>query len=296
LGTDRLDPARDLTSTIESASFTLEPAVTEALLTRVPARFGVEINDVLLAGLATAVAEHRSTGGGSAVLLNVAGHGREDIIDGADVSRTVGSFTSTFPARVGPVPPCQDGDREAWARRALHAVHTQLRELPGRGIGYGLLRYLSEETRDPLAALGTPQISFSYLGRFPAGGDADWGLAPESWALHRHTPEDLPAAWVLDIQAMACEGEGGQRFCAELSWPGRLLGRAEVAAIGEAWLRTLREFARCGGGAPAVGPGPEADPRLAGFPLLSLTEADLGLVIAEIDGAQGSSVFKGTAA
>jgi hypothetical protein len=99
----------------------------------------------------------------------------------------------------------------------------------------------------------------------------------------------VPAASVLDIKAMVCEVEDGQRLCAELSWPGRLLDRAEVAVIGAAWLDALREFARCGDG-PAVRPGPEAARRSADFPLITLADG------AQTDGAQASRVVDGAAA
>jgi amino acid adenylation domain-containing protein/non-ribosomal peptide synthase protein (TIGR01720 family) len=282
LGTGSLDPTQDLTSTVESAEFELECDVTQALLAPVPTRFGVEINDVLIAALAAAIGAHRRTG--SAVLLRMEGHGREDILDGVDVSRTVGWFTSIFPASVGPVQTYAGDDRDAWVERALRCVSRQLRDLPDRGVGYGILRYLSDGTRDQLAAFGTPQISFNYLGRFSVASSDDWDLAPECRALHSQTPKELPAACVLEIQAMVEDGPDGPRFSAELSWPSRLLTRADAAAIGTTWFRTLRVFAQCGDRAVT-------ELRPADFPLVALSEMDLDLLVAEIDGVtEGAKV------
>ena len=109
-----LDRARDLTGTARELTLTLPAEVTAALLTRVPAAFHAGINDVLLTGLALAVAQwcrrHGRDGDGDeqrAVLLDVEGHGREvydreDIATGIDLSRTVGWFTSLFPLRLDP--------------------------------------------------------------------------------------------------------------------------------------------------------------------------------------------------
>jgi non-ribosomal peptide synthase protein (TIGR01720 family) len=55
-----------------------------------------------------------------------------------------------------------------------------LRAVPGKGLGYGLLRYLNDETAAELAGAAAPQLGFNYLGRFAAGADgADW--APANW-------------------------------------------------------------------------------------------------------------------
>ena len=89
LAEDRLDPARDTLGTAGHLTLTLPSAVTDALLTRVPAAFHGGIDDVLLTGLALAVADWcrrhvqggnavAHHGGSHAVLLDLEGHGREE--------------------------------------------------------------------------------------------------------------------------------------------------------------------------------------------------------------------------
>ena len=98
-----LDAGRDISGTAGHLTLTLPVAVTQALLTRVPAAFIGGINDVLLTGSAVAVAHwcrRRGRGGGDAVLLDLEGHGREEVFAGVDLSRTVGWFTSLFPVRL----------------------------------------------------------------------------------------------------------------------------------------------------------------------------------------------------
>ena len=147
-----LDPKRDINGTAGHLTLTLPAALTGALLTRVPAAFHGGINDVLLTGLVVAVADwcrRRGRGSGPAVLLDLEGHGREEVFGDVDLSRTVGWFTSLFPVRLDPG--ALDVE-EALAGggalgRALKSIKEQLRALPDNGLGYGVLRYLEPADR-----------------------------------------------------------------------------------------------------------------------------------------------------
>ena len=100
-----LDCGRDVAGTACHLTLSLPAATTQALLTRVPAAFHGGINEVLLTALVVAVADwcrRRGRGGGPAVLLDLEGHGREEVLGGVDLSRTVGWFTSIYPVRLDP--------------------------------------------------------------------------------------------------------------------------------------------------------------------------------------------------
>src|SRR5205807_10254421 len=187
-----LDAARDVSGTAGRLTLTLPAAVAEALLTRVPAAFHGGVNDVLLTGLAVAAVDWcRRRGRGSstnAVLLDVEGHGREEIFAGIDLSRTVGWFTSVYPVRldVGALDLEEALAGGPALGRALKLIKEQLRALPDHGLGYGLLRYLNGETASQLEPFATPQIGFNYLGRFGGAAPASaaaWGGAPEAVTL-----------------------------------------------------------------------------------------------------------------
>ena len=97
-----LDGVRDTAGTAGHLTLRLDGSITQALLTRVPARFYGGIHEVLLSGLAVAVADWCARRGraGAAVLLDVEGHGREEVFGALDLSRTVGWFTSLYPVRL----------------------------------------------------------------------------------------------------------------------------------------------------------------------------------------------------
>ncbi|HWX41169.1 MAG TPA: amino acid adenylation domain-containing protein, partial [Blastocatellia bacterium] len=115
-----------------------------------------EINDVLLAATAQGVGLFT---GYDSVLLDLEGHGRENVFDDLDVSRTVGWFTSVHPI-------CIDIPRVPHPGELLKSVKEQLRAVPHKGFRYGLLRYMTAGVKDLLAGLQPAQISFNYLGQF----------------------------------------------------------------------------------------------------------------------------------
>jgi amino acid adenylation domain-containing protein/non-ribosomal peptide synthase protein (TIGR01720 family) len=149
---------------------------THALVHEAQASYRAEINDLLLTALAEALTRRA---GAPAVLVDLEGHGREEIFEDVDLSRTVGWFTTLYPVRL-------ESPAGASPEAALRRVQEQLRAIPRRGIGYGLLRYLSGADAD--GALRTrPDASFNYLGRMDQGlaEDGAFGPARESGGAER---------------------------------------------------------------------------------------------------------------
>jgi non-ribosomal peptide synthase protein (TIGR01720 family) len=111
------------------------------------------------------------------VVIDLEGHGREEIFDDVDLSRTVGWFSTMFPVVLAI--PGDDAQHEPVWRDLVRSIRRQLRAIPGNGFGYGALRYLgSSQTRQRLATtVPEPQISFNYLGQFDgATRDSEQGL------------------------------------------------------------------------------------------------------------------------
>ncbi|MEG5176323.1 amino acid adenylation domain-containing protein, partial [Microcoleus sp. B3-D7] len=103
LGSRELDPAVDTVATLDVVTVHLPEAATGQLLTTVPSAFHGGVDDGLLAGLAVALARWRRDRGVEepSALVRLEGHGREEqVIPGADLSRTVGWFTSMYPVRL----------------------------------------------------------------------------------------------------------------------------------------------------------------------------------------------------
>lgn len=188
LGGRLFDPERDVAGPAGSMTLTLPAEQAEPLRTQVPSVFHCGTDDVLLSALALTVVErrHRAGGRGTSVLDAVEGDGRDESVGDAGLGRTVGWFTSVHPVRLDPgtVDRAELRSGGPVAGRLVKRVKEQLREVPGTGIGYGLLRYLDAEAGPHLRRLATPRIGFHHRGRFavpdPAAERAAWAVAPQA--------------------------------------------------------------------------------------------------------------------
>ncbi|MGO1081377.1 condensation domain-containing protein, partial [Inquilinus sp. CA228] len=137
------------------------------------------------------------------------GHGREEL-GGLDLSRTVGWFTSIYPVRL--TPKASTGASPAADLEAsLKAVKEQLRAVPQRGLGYGVLRHMgSEEIQAALSSQPWPAVTFNYLGRFDGMTAGAFALAREGAG--RDQSEGSPLGAELVVNGQVAEGLLG------LSW------------------------------------------------------------------------------
>ncbi|RRI75844.1 amino acid adenylation domain-containing protein [Pseudomonas aeruginosa] len=175
---------------------TLDAERTRQLLQEAPAAYRTQVNDLLLTALARATCRWS---GDASVLVQLEGHGREDLGEAVDLSRTVGWFTSLFPLRLTPA---------ADLGESLKAIKEQLRGVPDKGVGYGLLRYLAgEEAATRLAALPQPRITFNYLGRFDRQFDGAALLVPATESAGAAQDPCAPLANWLSIEGQVYGGE-----------------------------------------------------------------------------------------
>ncbi|MEU5540465.1 condensation domain-containing protein, partial [Streptomyces sp. NPDC020362] len=282
LGRRRLDFGRDTFATERTLERTLSPGHTAALLTDVPAAYHAGVNDVLLTAFAVAVADwrtRRGKGPGASVLVDLEGHGREDVVGGADLSRTVGWFTSLHPVRLDPGAGHRTGSG-FWAAgpavgEALKRIKEQVRAAPDGGIGYGMLRHLASGT--PLPHTAPPQLGFNYLGRFPAPSRSEepWTAAPEADALGGGADPAMPLTHEIELNALTEDRPEGPCLVATWSWAGDLFTTAEVADLADTWARALAVLADHAR-APEAGGHTPSD-----LTLVSLSQAEIDLLEAD---------------
>ena len=153
-------------ATTQTNMVAIDAANTHALLQSVPAVYNTQINDVLLTALTHTLLQWGKTTADS-VRIEVEAHGRETIAPHIDVSRTVGWFTTTYPVRLqlrdhASLQASQTVDYAG----SLKAIKEQLRQVPDRGIGYGMLRHLGATSiRQRLAQASQTELLFNYLGQ-----------------------------------------------------------------------------------------------------------------------------------
>ncbi|MFI1919862.1 amino acid adenylation domain-containing protein [Nocardia sp. NPDC020380] len=234
LGSRPLDPAIDTAARLATVEVAVDESITKALVRTVPARFHAGVDEILIAALALALTVWRARRDTDAAvsLLRLEGHGREEhLAPGADLSRTVGWFTTLYPARVdiGGIDTQAALSGTTATGALIKTIKEQLRTIPDHGIGYGLLRYLNPETAEQLPAATPGQVAFNYLGRVDH-------LDAQALATPDTAPDpDLPAAAAIDVNAIVHDS----RLRAGFTYPTSLLGEAAVSELARLWVSAL---------------------------------------------------------
>jgi amino acid adenylation domain-containing protein/non-ribosomal peptide synthase protein (TIGR01720 family) len=246
----------------------LDEADTESLVRGGTAAYGVRVDELLLAGLVSAV---REWSGAEALLVEVEGHGREELFDDVDVSRTVGWFTASYPLRLSA--PAAAGPGET-----LKAVKEQLRAVPERGMSWGLLRWMApDDVRASMAALPWPEITFNYLGAStsgvgvpaPEGGFRTAGHAP---GLARSL--DAPIRERISVEAAVQDG----RVAVLLRFGGGVFREETVRRLADAYAKALHALAAHCAGEEAGGFTP------SDFPEAGLDQGALDALMSQLGG------------
>jgi non-ribosomal peptide synthase protein (TIGR01720 family) len=151
---------------IESETISLDSIQTQLLLQEVPRVYHTEINDILLCALALTISEWSKN---DKVTIGMEGHGRENISESIDTSRTVGWFTSLYPVLL-------EVNADGNLSDAIRGVKEQLRRIPDKGLGYGVMRYINKNEK-VIDASGKESwdIVFNYLGQLDkVVGGSNW--------------------------------------------------------------------------------------------------------------------------
>ena len=149
---------------INSYQVSLSKTDTNELVYNVPNIYGTEINDILMSGLALALKDFTNT---SKLIIALEGHGREAIFEDVDTNSTIGWFTSVYPVCLN----LEDTDNLSFL---ISDIKDTLNAVPHKGLGYGVLRYLSssEQIKEELS-LDYEDIIFNYLGDVSSSFSSD---------------------------------------------------------------------------------------------------------------------------
>ncbi len=206
-----------------------------------------QVEPLLLAALALAL--HRWCGW-QTVVVDVEGHGREDLFPGIDLSRTAGWFTALYPVRLDLPSGAPEGLPEALAT-------------PGRGLGYGLARYLKEDGE--LRGAPEPEVCLNYLGRTDRVGAALPGFALAAEDPGPMQGREVLRPHLLDVECWI----GGGRLEARFTYPGAVYRESTIRRLAADFLAALEDLAS-GERAERLDP--------ADFPLVDLDEEALARI------------------
>ena len=248
-------------ASVQTVTVFLESAETQALLQKVSEAYRTQVHETLLAALAQS---YSNWTGERSLLVDLEGHGREEIFEDVDLSRTVGWFTTIFPVLL-------DVDEASSVEASLKQVKEQLRRIPQRGIGYGLLRYLSQdsEVAEQLRTLPQSDVIFNYVGRRHTTKPEDFTLeaARESSGALRSPRQRR--RYLLEING----GIAGGRLYLEWNYSENRHRRETIQKWADGFIATLRaliahcETSDAGGYTPSD------------FPLAKLNQTQLDKLI-----------------
>jgi amino acid adenylation domain-containing protein/non-ribosomal peptide synthase protein (TIGR01720 family)/FkbM family methyltransferase len=253
-------------NTIESArtvSASLDAEETRALLQDVPEAYRTQINDVLLTALAEAVSRWS---GRRQIVVEMEGHGREELWEDVDVSRTIGWFTALFPVLLEMGAATRQGS-------LLKSIKEQLRRVPNRGMVYGLLRYLSADSEivRELSELPQPDLKFNYLGQLdnvlPA--NSPFTLSREGRGAERDGQQRR--ANLLEINGAV----SGGRLQLNVTYSENIHRRATIERLSNSLLEALRAIIS------HTQTLETADLSPSDFPLAKLSQQQLDLIMSQ---------------
>ncbi|MCX6583795.1 MAG: amino acid adenylation domain-containing protein [Candidatus Aminicenantes bacterium] len=173
---------------------------THQLLTKINWAYNTEINDILLAALGLTVKQWAGLG---KIPVNLEGHGREQISADVNISRTVGWFTTQYPVILD----MQKADDISFA---VKNTKETLRRVPKKGIGYGVLQYITPLDKKKLSQpMQAPEILFNYLGEFK--GD-NYGIIDRASEISSSCTGDnispaYPVSQKIDIEGVTRDGQ-----------------------------------------------------------------------------------------
>ncbi len=259
---------RNRVKSADTVTLWSSPEDASSLFQRVQQAYNTSAEETVLTALVDALSEWTGT---RKIQLTLEGHGREELFDGVDLTRTVGWFTSLYPVVL-------DVEGVSGPGGALKAIKEQMRAIPARGIGYGLLRHLgSDETIRAALARCRPEVAFNYLGRFDSAlpPKSRFALALEPPGLTR-SPRGL-RRHVLEVTVIAAE----EKLRFDWTFSRALHRRETVVRLASATLSSLRSLiAHCLD--PSAGGYTPSD-----FALAGLSQAQLDQILKQKSSGSG---------
>ena len=238
---------------LDRVALKLNPMQTQALLKRAPAAYRTQVNDLLLTALGSALGQWS---GHDQILIDLEGHGREDLDPDIDLSRTIGWFTSLHPVIL---------DSSGRIDQKLKRIKEMLRQIPGRGLSYGLFKYYgTSEQQQSFAHLPKAEVVFNYLGQLDTSFEEK-----TPWVLATEPVGDLMDEGVLlqhdiSINSHVYEGE----LCVQINYSAARFARTTIEAFAKAYLAELEQvIAHCTSGIRGATP--------SDFPLIQMTQHEL---------------------
>ncbi|MBN1481965.1 amino acid adenylation domain-containing protein [candidate division KSB1 bacterium] len=241
---------------------------TNTILHELPGQFGAQINHLLLTAFVEAYAQWS---GKRSVLIDMEGHGREMLFENVDTSRTMGWFTVLYPLFL-------KAERAQDAKESVHSIKRQLDQTPRFGIGYGLLRYMTDDPdiRQKLANMPQPEISFNYLGQLDQVLEKSSPFKPARENKGADRSATTRRENLLDVTAQV----SGERLSIHFAYSSQIHKRSSIERFADFYIKSLQRLIS----PPEHKPEAETPPK---YDLAKLDKRQLGKVLGQLNKGKG---------
>ena len=196
---------------------------TRELLGEAGRAYHTQVMELLVSALAGGLQRWR---GQKRVRVEMEGHGREEFVKGVDVTRTVGWFTSVYPVVV------EWREGEGTGER-VKRVKEEMRRIPQKGMGYGVLQYVGEGIRKNKES----ELLVNYLGQMDGsmGEGAMLRAAPEGSG--RSVSEGMQRSSKVELNAVVLGGQLHMIW----GYSGKQYREETIVELAEAYEQSLLE-------------------------------------------------------
>ena len=224
----------------KTISLSLTSSRTQQLLQQAPTAYRTQVNDLLLTALTRTLCQWTKE---SSVLVQLEGHGREELFKDIDLTRTVGWFTSAYPLRLTPSAVFQEHTEHKSEVQGLaddiKVIKEQLRAVPDKGLSYGVLRYLADDNcQAAMAVLPQAEVTFNYLGQFDQSFGHDALFLPLSDSTGRSRDEQASLPNMLSIDSQVYNNELIVRW----TYSSKRYDEATISALANDYLQQLENL------------------------------------------------------
>lgn len=225
-------PSMNVVEDAQKLHITLEEATLEHVRTTVNECFGTRIHELLCAVLVKALMDLTQR---DSVAIEVESHGRDDLNGQADLSRTIGWFTTLYPVTFDA--PQQPSDAEFPWNEFIGSVKEQLRQVPRQGIACAYDGGMSSRGLD---------ISFNYLGELlDERSDLFSGMADER-IIHKYHPH-IQRRNIIDLDAYVQQG----KLVMEWTYGSRLLDAGYLKTLSDHMQKAIDDLVQAADSASA---------------------------------------------
>jgi amino acid adenylation domain-containing protein/non-ribosomal peptide synthase protein (TIGR01720 family) len=220
-------------SAVRELSLSLDAHYTKQLIHNVPSAFNIQTQELLITALlCTLELFPEALSKPKKLQIDIEGHGRESLLKDYDVMRTIGWFTSVYPALFELTAQQSTGDK-------LKTTKEGLRSIPKHGVEYGMLRYLSETNavQNQLAQAPQAKVLFNYMGQWErtlTAGSQFTFVQP----IQAHYVNKQHIPYAIELNAMIFEG----KLQATFTYDPTKLTSQQIQIIETGYIEQLRKL------------------------------------------------------